>query len=282
MKKINKKLVVCSPQLGISSQSNSGGEVYDRETLKYLCDLGVKVIVILPKNKPCFKHQNLIVYYLPISFVWPPYLFNLLILPYLFGILKNHKFNILRVHSPYFVGLGALIFKFFLSSKINLVVHYHHLEDNFLFDLINKLFIKKWDVITADSQFTKNEIVEKYELNKEKIKIIYAGVDKKFKPKMKKDFLLKKYNLKNKKVLLFLGGLKPRKNIGFLLRLMTKIQEENIKLLIVGEGRLKSKLIKIKNKLGLKNKVIFTGFIKEEEKIDYYNLADIFLFPALR
>lgn len=47
---MTKKLTVCSPQLGISPESNLGGEVYDREVIKSLCENGIKVIIILPKK----------------------------------------------------------------------------------------------------------------------------------------------------------------------------------------------------------------------------------------
>lgn len=277
---MSKKLIICSPQLGISSESNSGGEVYDREVIKSLCQQGLKVIVILPRNKPYIPHKNLKVYYLPLPFFWPSYLFNLFIIPYLFFIHKKEKFNILRVHSPYFVGLGTLIFKLF-QPRIPLVTTYHHLEEKkSFFDLINRLSINKWDQIIADSQFTKKEILQKYKIDKSKIQVVYLGVGEKFKPMEKKENLVKKHNLKNKKVLLFLGGLKVRKNVDFLLRLVSKLDWENIKLLVVGRGGLYKQLVKTAKRLAIEDKVIFTGFVPEKQKTDFYNLADLFLFPS--
>lgn len=274
------KLIVCSPQLGIAPESNSGGEVYDREVIRSLCDQGIKTIVILPKNKHYIPHKNLKVYYLPIPFVWPPCLFNLFILPWLHGLYKKYKFNILRVHSPYFVGLGALFFKM-LYPKISLVTTYHHLEEkNPLFDLINKLFIHKWDYIICVSKFTREEIVERYKVDKNKTAVVYNGIGLKFRPKRKREDLVFKYKLKNKKTLLFLGELKPRKNISFLLKALNDIKVSNIKLVICGSGRLEGKLKNMSKRLNLQNDVIFTGFIPEEDKVDYYSLADIFLFPS--
>lgn len=277
-----KKLVICSPQLGIAPESNSGGEVYDREVIRAFCEQGVKVIVILPKNKPYIRHKNLKVYYIPLPFVWPPYLFNVLIIPWLFWIYNKHKFNVLRVHSSYFVGLGALVFKFF-HPNIPLVVTYHHLEEKKpFFDLINKWVIKKWDIIVADSQFTKREIIEKYRVDEKKIKVVYAGVEKKFKRQEKDQKLIKRYSLKNKKVLLFLGELKPRKNVELLLKVTSKLSLSNVKLLICGKGKLYKQLINQVKKLKIEDKIIFTGFVSEGQKVDYYNLADIFLFPSLK
>ena len=117
------KIVICSPELGLSPTSNLGGEVYDREIIRELCSQGVKVITILPKKKPFISHKNLKVYYLPFASIWPPYLFNFLIIPWLFWLYRKYKFNILRIHSPYFVGFAAYLFKLFfptVSSSITL------------------------------------------------------------------------------------------------------------------------------------------------------------------
>ena len=111
------RIKVCSPQLGIAPESNSGGEVYDREVIKAFCNHGIKVITILPKNKPYLIDKNLKAYYLPFPFIWPPYLFNIFIIPWLFWLYKKYNFNVLRIHSPYFVGLGALVFKFFCRKE---------------------------------------------------------------------------------------------------------------------------------------------------------------------
>jgi len=34
--------------------------------------------------------------------------------------------------------------------------------------------------------------------------------------------------------------------------------------------------------LGLNNKIIFTGYVLEKQKVDFYNLADIILLPSLK
>lgn len=275
-------IIICSPQLGIAPESNSGGEVYDREVIRALCDQGIKVIVILPRGKLYTLHENLKVCYLPVLHVWPPYLFNFFIIPYLFWLYRKEKFNILRIHSPYFVGIGAFIFKLFFS-QILLEAHYHHLEDNKLFyHLINKILINRWDMITVDSKYSKEELIMGYRVNKNKIKVIYAGVNNKYKVKNKNSPLLYKYGLKRSKVLLFLGELKFRKNVAFLIKLIARLRIKNCKLLICGSGYLANKLRNLSKDLSITDKVVFTGFINEVDKVDFYNLADIFLFPSIK
>ena len=179
----------------------------------------------------------------------------------------------MRVHSPYFVGPAALLFKYFHPS-VPLVVSYLHLEEKSLLQpLIDKFTIKKFDHIITISNFTKKEIRKQYKISSKKITVAYPGIEEKFKPQEKSSYLIEKYNLQNKKALLFLGGLKLRKNPLFLLDVFRKINDKQTVLLIAGDGPLKSKLIQKVQNLGLSNKIIFTGFVPEESKVKFYNFA---------
>ncbi len=52
-------------------------------------------------------------------------------------------------------------------------------------------------------------------------------------------------------------------------------------LVIAGTGSQEAELKGYVEKLGLDKYVIFTGYVPEEEKVDLYNLADIFVLPSL-
>lgn len=277
---MKQKIIICSPQLGMATQSQLGGEVHDANMIKSLCDLGVQVKVILPRNKTLKPHKNLKVYYLPLAHIWPPFLFNLLILPQLFYIYQKQKFNILRVHSPYFVGLGAWFFKLCYPC-VKLVATYHHLENKPIFNLINKHLIKKWDMVITVSHFTQKQIAKKYKIPLSKIKVHYSGINIKLSPKNKDKKLLKKHKIKKEKILLYLGGIKKRKNLDFLIRLFSQLKNKEVKLFLIGSGPTSASLKKLVYQLQLEKKVYFSNmgvFGKLKEK--YLNLADIFVFPS--
>ena len=102
---------ICSPQLGLAPNSVLGGEVFDRQILLGLAKKGVKVEIILPRDKPHDKNiKNWNIIFMPIKH-FPAIFGNLLYLPYLFKTYKKNKFQILRIHQPQFLGLGCLIFK---------------------------------------------------------------------------------------------------------------------------------------------------------------------------
>lgn len=274
-------MIICCPQLGLSPESNLGGEVYDREILTALDKLGVESLIILPFGKKHPKFKNAKIYFLPIPFVYPPWLFNFLVLPYLIFLKHKYKFDILRVHDPHFIGFGAVLFKkIFNTTKLNF--SYLHLEsENKFWTWLDRKLLPSCDLITTISESSKKEIVDDLEVESGRIEISTCGVDIKYHPKEKNKELISKYALENKKVLLYLGQLIPRKNLPFLLKIIGKLPQD-YKLLICGDGPLKNNLEEIIEKSDLRDKVILTGKVAEDLKVDYYNLADVFVYPSAK
>jgi len=271
---------ICSPQLGLSPESNSGGEVYDREVISRLCQKNIKVYTLLPKGRSFPQYANLQVKYAPIRPMAPPHIFNVFVLPYLIRTYLTHRFDILRVHNPYFVGPAAVMFKR-LFPQVPIIASYLHLEPGF-HELVDRLVIKSFNHIITISKSTKQEIVDQFSYPKSKITVAYPGVDKQFKPASKPKDLIKKLQLQNKTTILFLGGLKKRKNPEFLLKLAKNLNQKDVAIIIAGTGPLLNSLkLKTKN-LKLDKQVHFTGYIPEKDKPKYYQLADILLLPSLK
>lgn len=273
------KLVICSPQLGMSPDSNLGGEVHDREILKALADLGVEIHIILPLFKKHENHKNFHFYYLPSPFIYPPWIFNFLILPYLLFIYLKTNFNLLRVHSPEFSGLGAVIFKL-IFPKVKIATTFHHVD---CWTRTENFVAAKSDLITTVSQATKVELLKKLgdHKNYKNIVVVPNGVSGKYRPDKKSPGLVNQYDLTGKKTLLYLGQLIKRKNLAFLLHLIKKLPT-SYKLLLCGGGSESKNLKILVRKLNLEGRVIFTGVITETQKVDYYNLADYFVYPSLK
>ncbi|MBF0275831.1 MAG: glycosyltransferase family 4 protein, partial [Nitrospinae bacterium] len=135
--------------------------------------------------------------------------------------------------------------------------------------------------IVAISKLGKEEIIKHYKVPAKDIKVIYNGVDlKRFKPASDqlKEEVRREFSLdKNDFVLLFVGSDWERQGLKFLLDVFARLEKNNLKLLVVGTGKQKKykKLIP-QDKI---DKVIFTGMIKEPEKV--YKCADVFVLPAL-
>ena len=146
--------------------------------------------------------------------------------------------------------------------------------------------IKKSSQILTVSENTKNDLIRMFKVKPEKITVTYNGVGEEFKKKEKQEveYLYKKFNIpENKKIIMYVGNLKPHKNLERLLEAYSKIKDiDDTRLLLVGKAFSNYNGLEEKEKkLNIKNNVIHTGIVSQEELVDLYNLADLFIFPSL-
>lgn len=82
------------------------------------------------------------------------------------------------------------------------------------------------------------------------------------------------------KVIGFCGRLVYQKNPQFILKIFSEVCKKNsdVKLLLVGDGPLRAELENLAEKLGVRNKVIFSGSVSNVE--DYVQMMDCFLLPS--
>ena len=146
--------------------------------------------------------------------------------------------------------------------------------------------LKKADKVITVSQNTKNDILKMFKVNPDKIEVIYNGVGEEFIKKDKKDiqYLYTRFNIpENKKIIMYVGNLKPHKNLERLLEAYSEIKNrEETCLVLVGKSFQNYRVLEEKEiKLKIKNQVIHTGIVTQDELVDLYNLADLFVFPSL-
>ena len=158
-----------------------------------------------------------------------------------------------------------------------------------LYQLINWTIqsIKKSKHICTVSQFSKDEIIKTYSIDPQKISIAYNGVDTP--PKIDQTTqqkILSNYSLKANSYFLYLGTLKPNKNIPFLIKsfskfLKTKDSPKSIKLVIAGKkGWLFEEIFQTVKKERIEDKVIFTDFVDNDQKWTLYQNAIASILPS--
>jgi len=155
---------------------------------------------------------------------------------------------------------------------------------------------KKADKIIAVSQSTKDDLINLYGLEPGKIRVIYSGVGKQFRPIKNGSVALKltaqstvklkkKYNLPDRFVLYF-GTIEPRKNLIGLIKAFELLKRQGkrgsqIKLVIAGtNGWLYKDILKTAQESKYRRDIIFTGFIEDKDKPYLYNLAELFVYPS--
>lgn len=191
-------------------------------------------------------------------------------------VVKNIKGDIDHVQQPELIWKA--LFKKNVITTFHDIMPFFNNERKFLFrvffyfsSLLASIKSKK---IIAVSQCTKKDIIKYFPFTKNKIIVIYEGVDK-------NEF----YRIKNKKknkifTIGYIGGLGKRKNIEFILKLAEKMKNERVLFKIAGKGSDKERLLKISQELELKN-IVFVGFILDEKINEFYNSLDLFIFPSL-
>jgi len=149
---------------------------------------------------------------------------------------------------------------------------------------IEKYVLKKSNLITVLSRFTKDKLVGAYNIPINKIRMIPGGVDlKKFHSNDGKAMIRKQLNIPRDKVVLFtVRNLVQRMGLENLIIAFHELEKEasDIQLVIGGKGPLENGLLALARSFGIEQKVHFTGFISEEQLPLYYQMADFFVLPT--
>ena len=109
-----------------------------------------------------------------------------------------------------------------------------------------------------------------------RLEVIHIGIDaERFRRDPEAGLeIKKKYGLEGKNLIICAGRLSGEKNIDMLIRSM-KLLDENISLLIVGKGPVGDDLRNLTTEMGLNERVIFAGFVPDEELVAHYSAADV-------
>lgn len=147
---------------------------------------------------------------------------------------------------------------------------------------IRPFYARRMDYIFTVSKTSKEFISEQYKVEKDKIGITYNAVQDDF--KMYDERLLnvrEKYNIKGPFVF-HLSKFSERKNPWTILKSFKILKEANkkIKLVLAGKGWKNKGTVGFITKHGLKDSVIFPGFISRKDIIEFLNTAEVFIFPS--
>ncbi len=153
--------------------------------------------------------------------------------------------------------------------------------------------VRQSDLILTVSEFSRREIAGFFGLDDSNLRVIVEGAREIFKvlPNNSESAQMReKYGLRQgEKFLLCVGGISPHKNLGTLIEAFAAIAQnhEQLKLLLVGDYQTDSFFSAyppLKRQItasGLDNRVIFTGFVSDEDLTRLYNLCELLVFPSL-
>ena len=274
---------ICTPHCGIAPETTSGGETYERELLVRLGRDGVRCEIILARGKPHPEGvPNWTVHRFPIGRGLRWYVAPLVVPAAIRRVHAEVGFDLLRVHSLRYIGPSALYARRRYRLNVPIVSHHHHLDPSPLNRVIEKWVVEASDRVVVGSEFARRQLREELGARTDHVSVVYYGVDGRFAPRPASAALRARYGLAGRRVVLFFGGLKTRKNLGLLLDTWKALApgHPDTTLLVAGGGPLLADLKAQVGRLGLDGRVVFTGYVAEAEKAAHFNLGDVFFFPS--
>jgi glycosyltransferase involved in cell wall biosynthesis len=184
-----------------------------------------------------------------------------------------------------------------ISGDIPTVLTVHdlsfiHFPETFppaLVDYLNR--VVPWSVdrathVLADSNSTKLDLEQQWEIPKEKITVLYSGVSRDYQPindPIIQAEVRKTYDLGKAPYLLSVGTIQPRKNFQMLIKAFAPIAERYPHNLYIagGKGWLEAEMMAEASRQGIRDRVRFLGFVADDHLPALYSEASLFLFPSL-
>ena len=134
--------------------------------------------------------------------------------------------------------------------------------------------LKRPGAIIGPTASTINELLENG-VKPKRAEIIPTGIDtERFRPGGNGDAIRERYGMQNDKVALYVGRLSFEKNIDLIIDALRYV---DVKLLIAGKGPATDKLKETAAKLGVSDRVVFAGFVSDNELPMMYAAADVFV-----
>lgn len=151
-----------------------------------------------------------------------------------------------------------------------------------------KQSIERADLIITPSEFSRERVMYHYDIRQpEKVRVVPGGVDhRRFKPASKNQILktLASYNIKHD-YFYYIGNLEPRKNLERLIIAYSNAQKklETFPILVISGSKAwqYESIFDVVENLSLKDKVLFTGYVSEEDVSILMSGGIAFCFPSL-
>lgn len=210
------------------------------------------------------------------------------------GILNDIKADL--VHFPHFNIPAFYQGKFVVTIHDLIHQHFASREATTLNPLLYQIkrmgyrwvfgqSVKRSFKILTPSSFVKKQLVDEWNVSKEKITVTQEGVDESILKLSEaitdKDFIKvnKKFGIK-RPYLFYIGNAQPHKNLQTLINAFFQLKKIYTQLSLVLAGPQHLFWQKLKNSVNTRD-VIFTGFLPEEDLVISYKNALCFILPSL-
>ncbi len=205
-------------------------------------------------------------------------------------ILNDLDIDVIHTHGLLFMGVRSMFAA--RTMKLPVVVSFHTMitdaakyyaplpipewMTNRLFWIYLKQLLERADSVVAPTAAIKSELLT-YAPAMHRVEVIPTGVDcERFHPENDGSAVRRRYGLDGEKVLLHVGRVAMEKNLDLVIEGFSKLLRKDpmVRLLIVGDGPAKKHYQEAVRDRGLDGRVVFTGFIPDEELPQVYAACD--------
>ncbi|MEI6397333.1 MAG: glycosyltransferase family 1 protein [Pseudomonadota bacterium] len=196
---------------------------------------------------------------------------------------KQYKIDIL--HSP------ANVAPIFYSGKS--VIHIHDLcfvvnpqwysfTFRTVYNIIIPILAKRATKVITDSNNSRNDLLQYFNLPAERVSLVYLAVDDTF--SLPRPISSEKSSVREDDYILYAGSLEPRKNINILIEAYEKLRHQypaiKTKLILIGGESPLFASVQL-NAREFRDDVVFKGFVSDAELSDFYRRAKLVAYPSL-
>ncbi len=205
-------------------------------------------------------------------------------------ISKEGKFDVIHAHD-WLVANSAKTLKHAYGIPVISTIHatesgrnsgIHDDTQRYINDTEWMLTYESTEVI-VNSNFMKGHVQGLFGLPFDKINVIPNGINLNNFNGVERDYdFRRQYAADNEKIILYLGRLVYEKGIQHLISAMPKILDgyHDSKLVIAGKGGMLDDLKAQVSRMGIDNKVYFTGYLNAKQVQKMYKCADVAVFPS--
>lgn len=154
--------------------------------------------------------------------------------------------------------------------------------------------LRQADLMVTVSESARRDIIQAFRLSEERVSVVPDAPNSAFRPVSDEAHtrrVVAKYGIRNNdRVILYVGGLSPHKNLATLIEAYARLIRErgikNTRLVLTGDFQgdvfysCYPALRKQVETLGLGDDVIFTGFVADADLLYFYNAAQVLVMPS--
>jgi len=212
------------------------------------------------------------------------------------SLVRSERPDIIHSHGIGFVGIQGLLAS--RNTRVPNILTYHTmfidaapyyspipLPRDVMARLIwiyHRNYLRRPQIVTTPTRAIRDELILKG-IRAKRWEITPTGVDcNRFSPAVSGGVIREHLGLDNFKMILTLGRIAKEKNLDLLLKGFSRLlqRRDEVRLVIGGDGPAIREYRSLTEKMGLAEKVIFTGFISNEELPIYYAACDAFAIAS--